>query len=457
MPNNPNFETIEVDFGALLLDLDNPRIYAWKPQTQAEAITAMMEARGNHTCELARDIAEYGLGTPPIIVIPAQEEGKYVVMDGNRRIAAMKMLADPQKAPEKYRKKLSEAAEKFDFTLPDKISVFCFADEEVAAREIMRLHMGEQNGVGQVSWSAMEQEIFAYGHGIKPKYELATKFVIAANRLGVADIHTEKFMQKFPITTLDRLLSNERLARIGIDVSNPEAPVFLDDENAVKFRMKKILDDLLEGRVHVSAKEARDDARSIRQPEEQEQYLQEILQEDHGGKIFVPVKTDAPPAATAAPVKAASPQVRRIPSDPYDRPSLIRRGKTDKDGIRINKQAPDKLHAVYRELTKLNLKKTPMAAAILLRTFLELAVDHGIERHNISPKGQTLANKMQVCAAHLFDKNEYKQVVPLWGKDHFLTINTLHQIVHAPNFPTNNREVCMLWEQLLPLLRACLE
>ena len=459
MLNNPAFESIEVDFDALLLDLKNPRIYAWEPSSQAEAIIAIMEARGNQTYNLAKDIAQNGLGIPPIIVMPSKEEGKFVVMDGNRRIAAMKILANPALAPEKYRKRLFGIVKKSCFELPDKISVVVSNDIQAVTKEIMRLHTGEQKGVGQVSWAALEQEMFSYDHGLRLRYDLATKFLIVANNLGVTQIRTEEFMQKFPITTLDRLLSKERLEKIGVDISDPSAPIFFANEDVVKFRMQKIINDMLEGKVHVSEEGAKEESKSIRTPDAQEEYLADVLQENHSGKTFVPMTKNKTSTETAVQKPSTTQRARSAPSDPYDRTRLIPNGKTKQYGIRINKQAPDKLKAIYRELAKLRLNETPMAAAILLRTFMELTVEYCIKEHDISPKGSTLANRMQACAEHLFRKNskEYTRVAPLWGKDHFLTVKGLNQVVHAPDFPVDNKRVCIFWEQAMPFLLACLK
>ena len=47
---------------------------------------------------LAKDIQQNGLlGNQQIVVVSAGSSGKYIVYEGNRRVAAIKLLLDPQK------------------------------------------------------------------------------------------------------------------------------------------------------------------------------------------------------------------------------------------------------------------------------------------------------------------------------------------------------------------------
>lgn len=79
----------------LLLDPENPRL----PESVARDQQAMLDYIAETTAieELMEAIAEndFFLGEP-IIVVPAQDQkGKYIVVEGNRRLTAVKLLNDP--------------------------------------------------------------------------------------------------------------------------------------------------------------------------------------------------------------------------------------------------------------------------------------------------------------------------------------------------------------------------
>ena len=78
----------------LLHDLDNPR-YAGLDSTR-KAIQTIFEDQGKKLVALADDIVTSGLDpTARILVIPSQDTDKFIVVDGNRRLTALKLLSSP--------------------------------------------------------------------------------------------------------------------------------------------------------------------------------------------------------------------------------------------------------------------------------------------------------------------------------------------------------------------------
>ena len=84
-----------VDVSQLLLDEENPRLPSSVDRTQQ----AMLDYIANTTAieELMDAIAENGYfpGEPLIVVKHKTESGKYTVVEGNRRLTALKLLQDP--------------------------------------------------------------------------------------------------------------------------------------------------------------------------------------------------------------------------------------------------------------------------------------------------------------------------------------------------------------------------
>ena len=89
------WETFEYKLSSLHLDLNNPRIkYRGVPLNQTQIMKFLIE--NEKVYELAKKISEEGyfVGEEPIICI---ENNKKIVLEGNRRTSALKLLQDPKK------------------------------------------------------------------------------------------------------------------------------------------------------------------------------------------------------------------------------------------------------------------------------------------------------------------------------------------------------------------------
>lgn len=90
-----SWETFEYKVSSLNLDVNNPRIkYRGEVMNQTQILKFLI--KNEKVYDLAKKISEEGyfIGEEPIICI---EHDKKVVLEGNRRTAALKLLQDPQK------------------------------------------------------------------------------------------------------------------------------------------------------------------------------------------------------------------------------------------------------------------------------------------------------------------------------------------------------------------------
>ena len=87
-------ESIALD--SLLIDTDNPRLEG-PLQDQRAAICAVAVNQGPKLAVLAKDIVEHGVNpSHSLIVTQFEEDSRYfVVLEGNRRVAALKILDEP--------------------------------------------------------------------------------------------------------------------------------------------------------------------------------------------------------------------------------------------------------------------------------------------------------------------------------------------------------------------------
>lgn len=174
---------------------DNPRLL-YKQSDELACIAKMLD---NKTfMVLLEDIAKNGLGITPIVVIKIQDES--VVMDGNRRTAALKLLKDPSLCPIELsgmRERISSLAECYSENVLNEVECLVTDNREAVIQYILTTHTGEQGGAGQVDWNALMQAAFGSAEGLPVNYQPAYRL------LSLAQSHGYKFSDDYPISTLN--------------------------------------------------------------------------------------------------------------------------------------------------------------------------------------------------------------------------------------------------------------
>src|SRR3990172_2786224 len=150
----------DIPITSLLLDHENPRL-AEGQITQLDTLHAVLRAEGPKTLVLAECIAEEGLSPiDRLLVMPdAAESERFVVLEGNRRVTALKMLAEPTLAepvlthPEKRRLAAASVLYRRRGEI-ERVPSVVFPTRDEANPWIERRHRGDQGGVGVVRWGA---------------------------------------------------------------------------------------------------------------------------------------------------------------------------------------------------------------------------------------------------------------------------------------------------------------
>ncbi len=167
---------------------------------------------------LAEDIQKNGLlGNQQVVVVYSEKLKKYIAYDGNRRIAALKLL----KNYEEYTfldQVLRDKAKKIAQGKEILGSISCYVTDEEEAHHIMeRLHSGEDKGRGLKQWGPKEKDIFnARKNGIKPMSHLI-------------DIYVRKYFSELdinsilPHTTIQRIFNTRDIKKeIGLNTDNED-------------------------------------------------------------------------------------------------------------------------------------------------------------------------------------------------------------------------------------------
>lgn len=152
-------ETIE--FSKVILSSENPRLEV--SFSEEEAISKMVADQKEKLVELASDIVLHGLNPlESVAVFPSEVyPGYFEVAEGNRRICALKLLANPKLISPQYnglRSKIGQLAE--NYSVPAQLQVVVFEKEQDTHHWMELRHMGEQGGKGLSKWNSVQKMRF---------------------------------------------------------------------------------------------------------------------------------------------------------------------------------------------------------------------------------------------------------------------------------------------------------
>lgn len=137
-----SWPTKKLSVTSLLLDHENPRL----PQSggalgQRQIIDELVEHDAVY--ELARDITTQGF-FPTEILLGVRDGDQLVIIEGNRRLAALKLLINPELAPQPHLEKFRRLSEKITATVISKIQVSIAPSREAATPILLSRHTAQQ-------------------------------------------------------------------------------------------------------------------------------------------------------------------------------------------------------------------------------------------------------------------------------------------------------------------------
>ena len=253
----------------------------------------------------------------------------------------------------------------------------------------------------------------------------------------------------FPITTLDRIISNPTVRqRLGVQIVDGEFYFTYPWKEVVK-GLKRVVVDLATKKINVTAVKSKD---------QQICYIDGLPRSalPAGPKLTSPQSLNSIMTTKATPPAPPPPP----PPKPLDRKTLLPKSFA----VAIVNQKASQL---YWELRSLNIEKFPIAGAVTLRSFVESAVAIYFEKHSLSPchtsgrnagKLLTLAERVGAAVTHLdgqLTKQQQTAVrAALTGKDSVISISRLNEYVHNPDvFPSKN-DLIASWSGAEPFFRA---
>lgn len=137
----------------LLLDDENPRFVVLNSRGQADIRKYLVTYED--VCELAIGINDYGGILPGERIVALEQDGKYVVIEGNRRTCSLQLLLDPTLIPEGFHHRIPIAS--------DKLRESCQAIEVdiVPSREAALGLMTKRHIEGVKQWKPLAKKQFS--------------------------------------------------------------------------------------------------------------------------------------------------------------------------------------------------------------------------------------------------------------------------------------------------------
>ena len=432
MPNH-SYKIEQIPIDDLLLDVENPRHE--KVQDQAAALRALLDGIGGEKIlRLAQDIAVEGTNPAELpIVVPTSNQGKYTVVEGNRRVACLRLLANPALIDLPSKRSLKKQFEKLSkdpaLAKTEQLPCAVFETRDDASHWIELRHTGERGGMGIVRWGASATARFAKGQSW-----MALKVAEYVREKAGLDASAKHGIDKMSLTNLARLVNDPAVREaIGISPEAGEINSTVPEDQVLK-SLKKIVMDVADKSVSVNR---------IRSKEDRTRYIEDLVA---SGAIPRSVPHSASEWHLGAGVSASSPRRGRPP---------VTKRKVVVPGHCVLRIRPKRMNTIYRELKKMDADALPNSAAVMLRVFFELSIEHHIASNRIpSKKDASLETKLLQVAQDLetrgkLSRGEAQAVrVAASSRAKLFSIDTLHAYVHNPLVMPKGPEVRDTWDEM---------
>ena len=414
----------EIPLSNLDLDCENPR--HGPVADQRAALARLIVDQRDKIVRIAVDIHDYGLSPAQLFIVIPGEAGRFTVLDGNRRLAAMRILEDPRLLPAELHTAEFIRATSEPRSHPGAVMCAVLPNRDDARPWLDRSHGGQLSGVGPIPWSSAAK----YRFDPNPSSRGHT-----ASAIRVLDWLRLQLEPADPVHANLDIVESDRVTNLGRLVGDPDIRDFIgfdfqsgivvlnDDTSAVVRRLLTIIRDLAGDTTVTQLKQKGDRrfyANKMLQDDIHRTPDSDILPEDPARDPTTdPGETETP--ATDTPKKRRRPQT---PAHPF----------ADVD---IGPLHP-RIQQLTDEVRRLEPDKFPNAIAVLLRAIIELTVTEYLHAHGRQP-GQDkklptrIRDAMQTLGITDGDARFQPLRTKLKERDSIISVPNLHQYVHNVN------------------------
>ena len=448
-----NVQEIEVE--KLLLDVSNPRHDILGSQT--ETLGGIILDQKGKLVKLAKDILDFGLNPSELTIVTSSEDesDKFIVLEGNRRLAALILLSDPGMAALGYDSrtidKFKSYGERYKDNPIKRLPCVVFKQRDDANHWLELRHTGENEGRGVVPWGAREKARFNQLQGKPSPAFQVLEFVRKNSNLKEEDKET---LKRPNLSSIQRLIGDPDVREaLGIDMTDGYVNTNYPSGEIIN-GLTKLVMDVATQRISVD---------NIRHKEDRGSYISEFAEEYLPDINSKPIKTWAlqsqtglvkPSVLPSKGVTGAIPGKKSVPL------STSRKTLIPSSCVLKVKNAP-RINKIYRELRDLEIDHFENSGAVMFRVFLELSLEEYAKRNQIPfDKNTRLSAMLQKVADHMKANNfmtpaELKPIrVAYSSKDSLFSSDTLHAYVHNPDFAPKSKDLKVTWDNFEKFFKA---
>lgn len=477
-----------VKVGDLALDLSNYR-FAADQADESLAFNFLFEE--HEVLDVARSLLREGYRTNELPLV-VEENGRFVVLEANRRVSALRALRHPELVPafhQRLEALLKRHREDAD-DLPDEIYVSVFPDRKSAAPVLARQHIGQD----KKGWGLDEQAKFVLAQLTD---EVDVQY-LKETLTGIKDVVRVIRMGRVRQALRETNFTDEDLAAYAVGPElkmsvfeyayrnkdiQPLLGFAFDSDGNVTSRPQsrgeiEVLERLLRGfqsgelstrrvldkRTSQPYLDLLDELRSLHEPATSAPDPEPTPGTAGAGAPAPPPKvgggsggepgagSSGVPGGTTTGAPAGTGGSTRGPNHPdtHDKLSL--------EGIDLM-PAPEAFHARLYELRTISLKSHPVAATMLLRSLIESAI-----KEHFAQRNQTVTGELGRAVDAL--SKAYGSTRPVDGPIALLknargskpgSLNWFNGPTHSMHVSVTPVEIHQAWRELLPLLRFLLQ
>ncbi|MBU8933265.1 MAG: ParB/Srx family N-terminal domain-containing protein [candidate division Zixibacteria bacterium] len=432
----------DIEIVDLLLDAENPRFP--KQQGQRVALQKMVDEQGPRLAKLAEHIGSNGLNPTEVPIVIRKGSGdEFIVLEGNRRIAAIKLgtepkLVDSLELPSSTAKRYKAINGKRGSKLPQVVKCYVAESRATANPWIELRHTGRNKGVGIIPWTGMATSRF---RGEEPEIQMIE---------GVKDSHllhdeTLDRLEKMAVTNLQRLLKTPEARRtLGIDVVKGQLIFLSGDSSATMGRLAIVVSDIAHRHIKVTQLDSKD---------------QRI---DYANAVAARKLPQAGKKITPTDI------TKQFPPTKVKRKSKVNAARNRKTLVPKSLKLSighKRIARIFDEMKRLPLTKDfENSGSVLLRVFLEMSLEEFRRANSIPwkdtkkspPRELTLRQKVKRVADFLEKKgtcgrNELHGIRTLANtKGEVFSIDTWHAYVHNPDYNPSSDNLMRDWDNVQP-------
>lgn len=477
--------TSQIEVSNLKLDLKNFRTVPQKKES--DAIKAMISIKPDRFFAVMESIIQDGyLPTENIIILNNGTDN--IVMEGNRRIAALKLIHGHYKLSDfGLPASIIDSINKLDSTWKaENLQVPCTVftlEEEAKVDKVVALAHGKGEKASRDPWNSVARA--RHNRDVKGGSEqgldLLEKYLKKGNNLNGQQ--KERWGGEYPLTVLDEALRKSFL-RLGFPSivelvkKYPQIPQLYELESILlDIGLEQIKFETLRN-VQLDFPTNYGIAAILETPTQpHSNNPQTPTTSSSGSSTGSTSQSNTTPNSnqnttpttssnsTSTPVSPTTPNTPAPPkavavNDPKHVAQLLK--KFSPRGA--NRQ---KVVTLRDEIKKLKIADNPIAFCFLLRSMFEISgkaysADHGLSMTKSGGKDKTLADVLRGITTHLTNNNSNTQMVKVLhgamtelGKaDGLLSVTSMNNLVHSPVFTISQSDLCTVFSNIYPLLEA---